>query len=489
MKTKFALFTIFIFSVVGCSDNSTTIRDIESKDSISNVVDPVNKTNPSATKNGEDEFSVKKEFEEEMINISECFSSEELEKIRYNLTKQLSFFYWWTQTREDLRGIAEDGIDLGERNETPEDIEISEKMKTENVDAIYRVLSINKPILKNVSQDLFEERLFDVFGINISTKDFKTSFYTNQKMDHEDHYALDIDLKNHIISFAFLPFAFDKEPDWDGLNDRFEKKRIGYYTLEAFDARQKYHKDYLTNAIQEKYNVYCSKSSLEYLFHCNNYVFYDNKASLSWLLTHEEGKSFIITLFEFYNFDKESRINKLMLSDFFKRNDVNKGYPLRTYEYKRLFGEVESCSQIDYYNHFKFKVRTGLMQYIVDNCYDEEDLDDCGLKKDKYICVMEDCFDYLFKFVLQGDKYKESENCHYYQVCAYLAYYLQKAYDSYLSHNDGEPRCWHNALANNLYQDLRNNDGRFEKYVKDNNYFNLDGFDQIMEDAHEQAMR
>jgi hypothetical protein len=43
-------------------------------------------------------------------------------------------------------------------------------------------------------------------------------------------------------------------------------------------------------------------------------------------------------------------------------------------------------------------------------------------------------------------------------------------------------------LVNNLREDLKNNDARFENYVKENNYFNLDGFEQIMKDAHEQAM-
>ena len=237
---------------------------------------------------------------------------------------------------------------------------------------------------------------------------------------------------------------------------------------------------------------------IEYLFHVNNYVFYNSQASLSWLLNNtEDVPNFTFILSDFFNYDKEPRINK---NNF--RFDISKGFPLKSDRYKSLFGEVGSCSQTQYFNYFKFKVRTGMMQYVVDNCYDETDLDTFGIRKDKLICIMEDCFDYLFEYVLKGDEYKESEGkyyegqyghyesygCHYYQVCAYLAYYLTKAHEKFVSYGHGDPRCWHNALVNNLREDLKNNDARFENYVKENNYFNLEGFEQIMKDAHNQAM-
>ena len=234
---------------------------------------------------------------------------------------------------------------------------------------------------------------------------------------------------------------------------------------------------------------------MEYLFHVNNYVFYDSQASLSWLLSNTDDVSdFTFILSDFFNYDKEPRINKKNFSF-----DISKGFPLKNDRYKSLFGEVESCAQSQYYNYFKFKVRTGMMQYVVDNCFDETDLDTFGIRKDKNICIMEDCFDYLFEYVLKGDEYKESKEessnykfgsyrCHYYQVCAYLAYYLTKAHEKFVSYGHGDPRCWHNALVNNLREDLKNNDARFENYVKENNYFNLEGFEQIMKDAHEQAM-
>lgn len=489
MKAFFYLFAIFLFVVTGCTEKSKT-SVIKQDDSICVEKEKVKEQ----LLDNEKKVGINEKTNENMIEIEKYFSSDELDKLRYNFVRQLRCDYWRKNTIGEIRILEEDNVDVGDRSKDPENIEITDLEMSENMDYIYRILLKKYPIFKPVSKELFEEKMKSVFGIDVKDRKIcNSSFFTNFAM-HSDYgvtymYSTYIDFNNRIITLGELPLLFNKEADWESLIEGFEKKGIEYHSLEAFDVREKFQKDFLANALNHKYMVFCDKILLERLFHINNYVFYDNKASLSWLLSDDLGKVKLAILFEFFNYDKEPRINKYMMDIFFKQVDVIKGYPLNTNQYESLFGEVRTCPQTDYYNHFKFKVRTGLMQYIVDNCYDEEDLDDCGLKKDKYICVMEDCFDYLFKFVLQGDKYKESENCHYYQVCAYLAYYLQKAYDSYLSHNDGEPRCWHNALANNLYQDLRNNDGRFEKYVKDNNYFNLDGFDQIMEDAHEQAMR
>lgn len=480
MKISVFLFTISVLSLFGCSNTSKNVNEFSKEDTIC-IVDK------------QDDFKTKEEQLEntsdleDMISISTFFSTEEIDKIRSNYINQLRFNFQF-YSAEDYIGLSED--ELKNEEHISEDVEISDEEKSENMDVIYRILQKKNPILKPVSQDLYEEKMKRVFGIDVNDKNMcGSNFYTNQTMYNESTFAIYVDPKNRLVTLGYLPLSFEKECDWNDINKKLEK--IDRQSILYCITKEKLYEEYLSEALHKKYTLYCSKSLLEFLFYINNYVFYENKASLSWLITHNrnEARYFIEVLFEFFNYDQEPRINKYMFDDFFSRNDVSKGYPLNTYEYKHIFGEVESCSQTDYYNHFQFKVRTGLMQYVVDNCYDDTDLDDCGLKKDKYICVMEDCFDYLFKKVLEGDKYKESENCHYYQTCAYLAYYLQKAYDNYVSHDDGQPRCWHNALANNLYEDIRNNDSRFENYVKENNYFNLDGFEEIMKDAHDQAMR
>lgn len=486
MKKNFVLYAIFLLIGSGCAEKSQNPYNNQNDSLCLAKKDVVESADDSETNDNN-------EKEKDMIDISDLFSSEELEKIRYNYISQLRFEFKSFSIGYELAPLSE------AKDKDFINHEISDEEKSENMDVIYRILLKNHPIFKPVSKELFEEKMKKVFDIDINDRTMRgTSFFTNHSMDNKFAYSTYIDLKNHIVTFGNLPLMFKKEMDWDGFYKKLEN--LDQESIEYYDTEVSLYKEYLNEASQKKYTIYCSKQKMEYLFHINNYVFHDSKASLSWLLNNTPeciDTPFLNILFEFFNYDKEPRINR---NNF--RFDISTGFPLKSTAYKSLFGEVESCSQSQYYNYFKFKVRTGMMQYVVDNCYDETDLDTFGIRKDKLICIMEDCFDYLFEYVLQGDKYKESngkyyENSygtyesygyHYYQVCAYLAYYLTKAHEKFVSYGHGDPRCWHNALVNNLREDLKNNDARFENYVKENNYFYLEGFEQIMRDAHNQAM-
>lgn len=496
MKNSPILLAIFLLIASSCAEKLPN-SDNYQKDSFCTVKEEIEKTNFDGT-DDESENSNNNEKEEDMIDISNLFSTDELDKIRNNYISQLRFNFSF-RLGDEMALLSEDK----ELKDTDfVNHEITDEEKSENMDVIYRVFSEKYSIFKPVSKELFEEKMKSVFDIDINDKNvYNSFFYTNFAM-HSIYavtscYAIYIDLKNHIISLGDLPLSFKEEIDWDGFYKKLEN--LDQEHIEYYDTKIKLYKEYLNEASQKKYTIYCSKQKMEYLFHINNYVFHDSKASLSWLLNNTPeciDTPFLNILFEFFNYDKEPRINRNNFCF-----DISKGFPLKSDRYKSLFGEVESCSQTQYYNYFKFKVRTGMMQYVVDNCYDETDLDTFGIRKDKLICIMEDCFDYLFEYVLQGDKYKESnegpnyqveyhtyQGCHYYQVCAYLAYYLTKAHEKFVSYGQGDPRCWHNALVNNLREDLKNNDAHFENYVKENNYFNLEGFEQIMKDAHDQAM-
>ncbi len=486
MKKNFVLYAIFLLIGSGCAKKSQNPYNNQNDSLCLTKKDVVESADDSETNDNN-------EKEKDMIDISNLFSSEELDKIRYNYISQLRFEFKSFSIGYEMAPLSE------AKDKDFINHEISDEEKSENMDVIYRIFLKKYPIFKPVSKELFEEKMKRVFDIDVNDRLIcGKSFFTNHSMDNEIAYTTYIDLKNRIVTFGNLPLMFKKDMDWDGFYKKLEN--LDQESIEYYDTEVKLYKEYLNKASQKKYAMYCSKQKMEYMFHVNNYVFYDSQASLSWLLSKSSEvvhTNFAYVLFDFFNYDKEPRINKL----YFQLN-ISKGFPLKTVAYKSLFGEVESCSQTQYFNYFKFKVRTGMMQYVVDNCYDETDLDTFGIRKDKLICIMEDCFDYLFEYVLKGDKYKESngkyyENsygtyesygCHYYQVCAYLAYYLTKAHEKFVSYGHGDPRCWHNALVNNLREDLKNNDARFEKYVKENNYFHLEGFEQIMKDAHDQAM-
>lgn len=484
MKNSSFLLVLFLLIVSSCTEKSPN-SDNNQKDSLCTFKDEIGKSNFD---NIEDELgnSDNDENREDMIDISELFSSDELDKIRYNFISQLQFDFCFNMG--DEMTLLSDDKEL--KDTAFVNHEITDKEKSENMDVIYHIFLKKNPTFKPVSKELFEGKMKKMFDIDVNDPNVHNSlFYTNFAMYSVHYvtssYAIYIDLKNHIISLEDLPLSFKEEMDWDGFYKKMNN--LDQEHIEYYDTKIKLYKEYLSEASQKKYTMCCNKKTMEYLFHINNYVFYDSQASLSWLLSNtikeKEEKNFTSILMDFFNYDKEPRINRLYFE-----LDVSKGFPLKSIAYKSLFGEVESCPQTQYYNYFKFKVRTGMMQYVVDNCYDETDLDTFGIRKDKLICIMEDCFDYLFEYVLKADEYNESAGYHYYQVCAYLAYYLTKAHEKFVSYGHGAPRCWHNALVNNLREDLKNNDARFEKYVKENNYFHLEGFEQIMKEAHEQAM-
>lgn len=484
MKHVFIFFTIALIAMTGCNEN-TKITEKNQGESLS-ITQEENGNQPVLVKENFGTKIIIRENTEDMVDITRFFSSDELDKIRNNYVKQLRHRYWVEWLMEDLS--THSSKECGDREKKGDVTAFSDKEKSENMNVTYHILLKKYPIFKPVSTELFEKKMADVFGIDIKGKSLNgQSFFTNQpvwdmRLAHYS-YNIYIDMKNHIITSDNLPLLFKEEIDWDEFNKQIEN--IDSESIAYYDKKESLYEEYLNEALQKKFTLYCSKIHLEYLYHVNNYVFYENQASLSWLLANE-GKiyqSFTSTLFDFFNYDKEPRINRINMD-----YDISKGFPLYPNDYERVFGVLETCPQTQYYNHFQFKVRTGLMQYIVDNCYDETDLDTFGIRNDKYICVMEDCFDYLMEFVLKGDKYKESEQCHYYQVCAYLAYYLQKAYENFVSQGNCDPRCWHNALVNNLRKDINDNDARFENYVKDNDYFGLEGFEDIMKKAHEEAM-
>ena len=118
---------------------------------------------------------------------------------------------------------------------------------------------------------------------------------------------------------------------------------------------------------------------------------------------------------------------------------------------------------------FSNTVRTGMMQFMVDNCYEEPN----------YISIMQSCFT---SYIEDQDK-KADRVEKMYETCAYLGYYLQKAYDKYVSYGNGEPKTWNHTLKNALKQDQKKNKGKFIRYVRNHQYMGLEGYKDIFEKA------
>ncbi|MGN7988887.1 hypothetical protein ACTJKC_16170 [Pedobacter sp. 22226] len=183
---------------------------------------------------------------------------------------------------------------------------------------------------KAVSDEVFNEKIKEIFGIeNLKNLHYKIhvtdSYITLFGQQKEDY--------NFLIKNEFEGFA-DTE--------NYYLLRKEHLFMEPHSLRYiiKINKDNSYKIIIEPY-----------LIHRNKYLFNNDKASLAWLLNND--KSFLGTLLENFGYDKEPKINKMMLDSTYNRN------PQRGELIANLIFIKDS------YN--KFQMREGLLKYIEDN--------------------------------------------------------------------------------------------------------------------------
>ena len=207
MKTSLIFVRVVIYflaisalSLIGCAETAKNVDNAEMKDSI-HVVNELT--------DDESENSNNNEKKEDMIDISDLFSSEELDKIRCNYISQLRFNFSF-DLGDEMALLSEDK-ELKDKDFI--DHKITDEEKSENMDVIYHILLKKHPIFKPVSKELFEKKMKSVFDIDINDKSMHNSlFFTNFAMHSlyavTSCYAIYIDLKNHIISLEDLPMSF-----------------------------------------------------------------------------------------------------------------------------------------------------------------------------------------------------------------------------------------------------------------------------------------
>ena len=419
------------------------------------------------------------ERERNYMEITTIFSPEEMKEMRRRLIKEYrNADYYELDDWMTITSAANDP------NPYPDSLTITEDELAADMDDFYRIMRKKCLVYKPVSDSLFAEKMKQVFGLDIKDGEFSGRRHLSTYPVESSHFSIEgrkacgfyFDLKNHYILFGAMSLLMDHVKfvtEFEFEHDRQE----GEEELEVLKSYAKSREEYFSKAKEEEYAMVFDSMEIETAYHMNNFVFNDGKSSFLWL-SQQRGLFFFESLFEKYNYDKDPRINKIM----FDHINVDKGYPLNyDYEVNNVFSSYERSER-------KLHIRTGMMQYVVDNCYDEKDKDEYGILNDKKICVMEDYLDYLFSHAYSGiDGGEEYRNAQY-KTAAYVSYYLQKAYENYRTKSGGkEPRCWHSALANGLRDDRKEHGGSFESYVKKNGYFGLEGLDKMMVNARDAA--
>ncbi|MEN4761942.1 hypothetical protein ABEG63_16540 [Chryseobacterium sp. C39-AII1] len=195
--------------------------------------------------------------------------------------------------------------------------------------------------------------------------------------------------------------------------------------------------------------------------HRNNYLFNESKADLVWLLLND--KDFLQNLLVVFGYDKEEKINEMVLNDLFKKYESDT--PVSTEKIGEILF-VKDCNK-------KLSIREGLLDYVAKHTNQNES---------KFIEALGNYLLYLFhedtnkkfdedlrsKFTLE-DKAK---------IVAYVANIESPAFYKY-KYSNSTAGSWTKA-GTSLYN-ITNEYPEILEIIKKNNYYGLQPLKEIIE--------
>ena len=126
-------------------------------------------------------------------------------------------------------------------------------------------------------------------------------YYTNSVFS-----AIYVSYKQHLITYAYyLPEIFDYKKQYPELL-KLEQNPV-YYEDEFGEVIKGEHWKDVSDLEQQQ------KNNHDFIIHLNKYIFNDSKTSLTWLINNH--KEFLRMLVKYYGYNKEPRINQLVLED------------------------------------------------------------------------------------------------------------------------------------------------------------------------------
>ena len=181
------------------------------------------------------------------------------------------------------------------------------------------------------------------------------------------------------------------------------------------------------------------------IFYRNQFIFYDSKDALTWLMNND--KDFLRDLFLKYGYDKSDIINKMMIDEVKGEEELPIGK-----EYKKLFVSKSMDGRL--------LIHQGLLQYMLKHAN----------RRNLYYCMLDEYLSSLLDLENEpefDDLTKEER----YKAGAYIGYYYGLMYEKCM----GTP-CDNQGFGYALYYQKD-----FISYIKKNNYFHLKDFDKIIQ--------
>ena len=219
---------------------------------------------------------------------------------------------------------------------------------------------------------------------------------------------------------------------------------------------------FLEDVIKIKKNNSYSISIPDYIIARNKYLFNDSKADLDWLLVNDQ--DFLKSLVNSLGYDKEPRINKLLLEDYYEM--YNDSQPSKSQKIGIFFFAKDLNNN--------FCIRQGLIDYVRNNT---------KVNDNRFIYALDDYAYALYgknlnKFYGSNDPAKMFNDVEKAHIVSIIASIEVPAITKYKSQN---PELWNNA-GWALY-DLLVEHPEIEDIIIKNNYFGIKNMKQVLEDT------
>lgn len=315
---------------------------------------------------------------------------------------------------------------------TPRDLELA---------AIVMSEGLKSHGYKVISEENFNSRIKEVFGIN----DLKNP-----------HYKINV-TKSYITLFGnqqedYKKMVKNEFEDPLYYNNYFlSRTEHLFFPFPPLDYLIKINKDNSYKIIIEPYHV-----------HRNKYLFNDDQASFAWLYNNNRG--FLNMLLQKYGYDKEPKINKMLLDSLFKRNPARGQYIANLFFIK------------DSYN--KLQIRKGLLKYVEENT---------SAIDNRFIYALGDFAFSLYygdrDQIFDEDPSKKFTDTEKAEIVANIANIENPAIEKYKSPESSE--VWTNA-GSSLYN-LSVSHPEVIKIIEEHNYFGLPKMKAIIAKLQEEA--
>lgn len=242
----------------------------------------------------------------------------------------------------------------------------------------------------------------------------------------------------------------DHEFDFDLTNNQFIVKKYNFIIPMLF----------LENVVKMKDDNNYSIVLPQNIIARNKYLFNDSKADLTWLLSND--KDFLKTLVISFGYDKEAKINKMILEDFYAEFDD-----------KQKIGFLFFTKNLNN----NFEIRQGLIEYVYNNT---------TVKDNRFIYALDDYTYALYgknldKIYGDDDPAKIFNAIEKANIVAIIASIEIPAIEKFKSEN---PELW-NYTESALYNIGVSHPEVFE-IIKKQNYFGIKGMKEILENTSDE---